>query len=639
MTNGRFSVRVISAGLSRNGNYYPDSVLREATPLFDGTRVFAKSDKEHLAGGGKDVRNLIGRISNPAFLPGSAPDRGEIIGTLELIDPETEIGRKVTNAASRNMLDLFGLSIDATARTEMGTVNGNPARIARSFDKINSVDLIVEPGAGGQVVNLIEAAGSSEGQSMTRADLIALLQKTRPDLLQGKDITTITDAELAQLLNEALTASSISAPATATTTANDNVMEAHNNLRRIVNGAPLPQAARDRIIESFSGRAFSTQDVMHSIMQEKRYVAQVGGGSGSGAIRDLGDDHSFHVGDGPREKNAQMLDAFFNPKDRSVISIRECYRQITGDNNFTGRIQRGRLTEALDSASFGEVLGDSVARQVVAEYNVADGYDVWRDLVTVVPVNDFRKQERTRFGGYGDLPAVAEKAPYLPLTSPTDEKAEYSISKRGGIETVTLEMIANDDVGAIQRIPVRLAQSAKRTISKFVFGFLSANPVIYDGVALFHATHGNLGSAALSSDAVGAARIAIKAQKEKDSNAKLGIGARFLWVPDELEETAYNLFRRNTNLDADFIQSLQLQVRPVWCWTDANDWCMSASTRDVPIIELGFLNGNETPEIFIQDSPTNGSHFSNDQITYKIRHIYGATVEDFRGVYKSVVAP
>ena len=30
--------------------------------------------------------------------------------------------------------------------------------------------------------------------------------------------------------------------------------------------------------------------------------------------------------------------------------------------------------------------------------------------------------------------------------------------------------------------------------------------------------------------------------------------------------------------------------------------------------------------------------FSNDTLTWKIRHIYGAAVEEYRGMYKHVVA-
>jgi len=79
-------------------------------------------------------------------------------------------------------------------------------------------------------------------------------------------------------------------------------------------------------------------------------------------------------------------------------------------------------------------------------------------------------------------------------------------------------------------------------------------------------------------------------------------------------------------------------VVPIWYWTDVNDWTLIADIADVPFIEVGFLDGSEEPDLFVQDSPTQGSLFTNDQITYKIRHIYGGTVQDYRGAYKAVVA-
>ena len=44
------------------------------------------------------------------------------------------------------------------------------------------------------------------------------------------------------------------------------------------------------------------------------------------------------------------------------------------------------------------------------------------------------------------------------------------------------------------------------------------------------------------------------------------------------------------------------------------------------------------PEIFVQSMETVGSMFDSDQWTYKVRHIYGATVMDFRGFYKGTVS-
>ncbi len=342
-----------------------------------------------------------------------------------------------------------------------------------------------------------------------------------------------------------------------------------------------------------------------------------------------------------RSRAEQMLDAFFDPRDNSVRSFRECYSQLTGDRRVTGIMKdcdQESMREALDSASWSSVLGDAVNRRMLAEYNIGSRYTVWRNLTKIVGnVRDFRTQVRVRYGGYGDLPAVSEGDPYAAFVSPTDEQASYAVSKRGGTETITLEMVKNDDVQAIQSIPKRLAQAAQRTVSRFVLNLLSGNAAIYDGLPLFHVNHNNLGNSALSAVAVDAGRAAMTKQTELGSGDRLGLKPQFLWVPFDLEETGVNIFRRGSNIDRTFVQDLKLEVIPVWYWTDTNDWCLSADPNDAPTVEIAFLDGQEEPDLVLQDSPRSGALFSNDQLTWKIRHIYGGAVVDYRGIYKSVV--
>jgi hypothetical protein len=334
-----------------------------------------------------------------------------------------------------------------------------------------------------------------------------------------------------------------------------------------------------------------------------------------------------------------MWEAAFTPG--SGITPRKAYQATTGDLRVTGRLSDCDpvlMREALGSDSWPNVLGDAVSRRVVAEYRKGTRYAVWRKLANIGNVADFRPQYRVRWGGYGDLPIVAEKDPYLALASPTDEVASYTLQKRGGTEQITLEMVRNDDVQVVQAIPRRLAEAADRTLSHFVLDFPRLNPLVYDGVPLFDGAHGNLGSSELSAAGVAAARAVMKAQTEPGSADPLGIGPRYLLVPFALEEIAFNVFRRTQNIDRTHLQESAIEPVVVWYWTDADDWVLSADPADVPGIEVGFLDGRDEPEVFAQDSPTSGSMFSNDQLTLKIRHIYSGCVTDYRGWYKSVPA-
>lgn len=647
--SGKWLIRVIQAGVSGNNNFYPDTVLREAVPLFNGSRVFIKSDAEHVKGDGKAVANLIGRLTEAKFVPGANPDSGEITAVLEFIEPKGDVAVKVREAYSRGMANLFGFSIDANASAKSVMREGKKVRQAGKITKVNSVDLIVEPGAGGQLIRMVESLNPEKEQDTMRTRMLEAVNNKFPDKFAGKKPEDITDDELETAYREAIAP----APAAGGGSSNDTaelirMVEARANARSTIAGSGLPQPAKDRLLADFNGRErFVEADVTAAITGEREYLSRFTE-SGKPVI---------DFGDGARSEDrsvkvSEMLDAFFDPahKDhRSVHSFKECYIEITGDKRVTGRMEncdQSRLREAvgspfresLDSTSFANVLGNSMTRRMIDEYNAAVDYQAWRKIATTTPVNDFRTQERTRFGGYGDLPAVAEKDPYAALSSPTDEKSTYGVTKRGGTEDITLEMIKNDDVGSIQRIPTKLGRAAQRTLAKFVFDFIRTNPTIYDTVALFHATHGNLGSAALDATSLAAGRLAMLKQAELGSADRLGVGPKTLLVPVDLQEAAVNLFNRSTNNDKTFIQANVLDIVSVWYWTDVTDWALASDPRDIPTIEIGFLDGREEPELFVQDMPNVGSMFSNDTLTYKMRHIYGGNVLDYRGLYKAVVA-
>lgn len=606
----KYKIRVIKSGRSKNNVFYPDHVLRSATTLLEGVRVFVKPDAEHLKGGGKNFGQLLGVLSNPVFIEGSAPNTGEIHAEFDILQSAGDVSAKILESFQRNMHSMFGFSIDAEGVTQQ---KGNLKEAVR-IDKFNSVDLIIEPGAGGQLIGLIEAAATT---TETHADSFIHIK-------ESAHVTPSPDPKIAELQNELAQLRE----------AAEKMAKAANGARaeQMINGSKLPPPTKQKLIKQFTEKTdFTEADVEKAIKDESEHVGKL---AESGMVSMP----SIFMGEDQSEKVQSMWDDFFNP-NKPAMSVRECYVHSTGDSAFTGRVDRRRLTEALNSSSFADVLGDSMNRRLLDEYRIQNTLDVWRFLTGgTVRLNDFRKREATRYGGYGDVPIVNEGAPYTALTSPTDEKAEYSPQKRGGTETITLEMIRNDDQGAVQRVPTKMARAAKRTLSKFAMNFVMNNPAVYDGVTLFHtATHKNMGTAALSSTSLAAARLAVMNQTEAGSNEPLGIPPSYLFVPSQLEETAFDLFRRQQNNDTTFIQSLQMKVIPVWCFTDPNNWYVSVNPSDVPIVELGFLDGKEEPELFVQDMPNVGSMFNNDVLTYKLRHIYGAGIVDYRGIYGAIV--
>lgn len=349
-------------------------------------------------------------------------------------------------------------------------------------------------------------------------------------------------------------------------------------------------------------------------------------------------------------KGVRLLEGVISGEG-SVRSLRDAYVMITGDKGMTGKWSNCsqtsllefatddsyRVTEAISTSAFANVLGAAVGRQMLRRYNEIPFLSAWRKVVQVTSLDQFRTHRRVKVGGYGNLPGVGEGAPYSPMTSPAEDSYEIALAKRGGTESINLEAIANDDVGLVRQIAQELALSAAHTLFEFVFDFLKDNPVIYDGAALFGVGRGNLGSAALSLAGLSGAYRAQSRFENVALKKRAYVKPRFVVVPLDLEETAFNLFQRNLNLDKTFIQARGLEVLPVPYWTDPNDWILAGDPAASPTIEVSFFGGREEPELFVSDLPNGGSLFTNDQVTYKIRHIYGGAVADWRAFYKNAV--
>ena len=168
------------------------------------------------------------------------------------------------------------------------------------------------------------------------------------------------------------------------------------------------------------------------------------------------------------------------------------------------------------------------------------------------------------------------------------------------------------------------------------------NAAIYDTVVLYDtAAHANYATTALDATPLGAARLRMKKQTMKNNSKRIGIRPAYLVVPSDLETMGYNLVTpafNQYNQVPTFLQQIGVMPIVVDYWTDATDWCLVANRADVVGLEIGFMDGQETPELFVQDLPTVGSWFTNDVLTYKIRHIYGGAVIDWRAFDGSVVA-
>ncbi len=433
-----------------------------------------------------------------------------------------------------------------------------------------------------------------------------------------------------------------------------------NMLAAKLGDSNLPKTLKDKIEQRWKGKVFTEAEIDQDIKDVREMFAafaqprvdNMGMDVQMGASQiekiQAGVDAMFLTsksGLDPVAKGSDEYKQLFGQQD-PFRSVREVYVLLTSDCDVTGVAPRNlRILASLETSDWVNVISNAMNKRLARDYNVLK-LDSWRAFVDIRDgVRDFKEQQTVRYGGYPNLPIVGERGTYLPLASPTDEKAVWTPAKRGGTEDLTREMIKNDDVSAAQRIPTRLARAAAQTLHEFIYDFVrpGVNPTIYDGLALYHATHANTGTAALGTDgvALNAGRLRMRKQTQKDNSKPLGLRAGYILGPSDLEEVGYKLLtpaaEKNNTVPA-YLQQLGVTFIPVEYWTDATDWVLAARREDIVGLEIGFVDGQETPQLFVSDLPNNGSFFTNDVITHKIRHEYGGAINDFRAFDGSIVA-
>lgn len=313
------------------------------------------------------------------------------------------------------------------------------------------------------------------------------------------------------------------------------------------------------------------------------------------------------------------------------IPDHEVCRKAVGIRNFVERSG----TSFHSTGSFTNIFLDAMNKTLRAAYDEAPStYQRW--VRQASSASDFKTLHRIVFGEIGLPEEVEENGKYPEMTT-TDSKESYRVTKHGGIFSITLEMMVNDDMDAMTRIPRMQGNAMRRKINLDAYAILTDNAALADGVALFHASsHGaNLDSTALAEGALDTGWSVMSTQSGLDSTTILGIKPRFLIVPSSLAATAYRLTGGGVvpqtvgnvplyggQRQLEVVEEGQLDG------TSTTGWYLAADNNVVDTVEITFLQGEETPVLDREDG------FDTDTIKYKIRQSYGIKAIDYRGLYQ-----
>lgn len=156
-----------------------------------------------------------------------------------------------------------------------------------------------------------------------------------------------------------------------------------------------------------------------------------------------------------------------------------------------------------------------------------------------------------------------------------------------------------------------------------------ANPVMADGQAMFHASHGNLKTAGASlEDDLAAARLAMRKQTGLSGDL-IDVTPRFVVVPPDLEtamEKALTAVQASKTADANPFANLTLIVDPRL--TPGTRWYVAADPALIDGLEYAYLEGAPGPQVETKTG------FEVDGVQMKVRLDFGCGWIDHRGWFR-----
>lgn len=313
----------------------------------------------------------------------------------------------------------------------------------------------------------------------------------------------------------------------------------------------------------------------------------------------------------------------FGLRDLLIMAARENGFSGPSTNDVRGLLQAAfspgnmiRANDGFSTLSLPGILSDVANKFLVSAFNAVE--TGWREIAAIRSVRDFRTNHIYSLTGgmtYEKVPPAGElKHAVLGETSYTIRAETF-----GRIFAITRQDIINDDLNALTQVPTRLGRGAALGLNlAFWTEFLA------DANTFWTAGQGNVitgGTSTLTSEGLRLATLKFSKQTDPDGNP-LGLTPRILVVPPELEITANELMTSLIINTGGASTETKVPNRNVWAnkyvvvvstylsnsnltGNSSAAWYLIASPDDLPLIEVAFLNGRETPIVESADADFN----------------------------------
>jgi len=280
------------------------------------------------------------------------------------------------------------------------------------------------------------------------------------------------------------------------------------------------------------------------------------------------------------------------------------------------------------TSDFGTALKNAANKAMVEGYAAAE--QTFWGFTKRATLKDFKPASLAGLAALSPFLLVAENGEFKRLTA-SDFGDTMQLSTYGGIFALTRQAIINDDLGIFANIPEELGRLGAEHESDTIYAILTGNPTMYDTVALFHSSHGNLAGTgtAITIDSIGAGRAAMANQTGEGGKRISGNFPKYLIVGPNQQTAAEQLVAAIVAADTakvnPFAGKLEAIVDPR---ITGNQWFLAADQRLSGIV-AGYLEGQE--EVFLDTR----EGFDVDGTEWKGRLDYVGKAINWRGLYKN----
>jgi len=267
------------------------------------------------------------------------------------------------------------------------------------------------------------------------------------------------------------------------------------------------------------------------------------------------------------------------------------------------------------TTDFSTWLSTPFNKEVIKGYELAPS--TFRNFVSFGSFDDFNKKEVHMLGTIGALPLKGkENDEYKQIKLPDSEAQEYAPEERGGIIVLSRKLFINDNYGAIATEARNAGFAGALTLEGMFYDYLFSNPLLRDGKPLFHADHGNLLPSGLPT-----VESLIQMQALFDLHTAPNSPESFLNImADRVLADRSNLaiiselITKETGKEAKptigffdkekLFFSQRMANKGVYYFADPNT---------APVIEAGFLNGQQTPILATEE------HFNSGALKWRLQ--------------------